>query len=62
CIILTTLSPTDIFPSYIRKTYVVPYALRALPCVFIWFKIVWEQLTVKFTTIEQMPPVITLKK
>ena len=49
CFILTSLSPTDIFPSYIRKTYVIPYALKALPCVLIWFKIVWEQLTLDFS-------------
>lgn len=48
CFILTSLSPTDIFPCYIRKTYVIPYALKALPCVLIWFKIVWEQLTLDF--------------
>ena len=49
CFILTSLSPTDIFPCYIRKTYVIPYALKALPCVLIWFKIVWEQLTLDFS-------------
>lgn len=48
CFILTSLPPTDIFPGYIRKTYVIPYALKALPCVFLWVKIVWEQLTVDF--------------
>ena len=49
CFILTSLSPTDIFPCYIRKMYVIPYALKALPCVLIWFKIVWEQLTLDFS-------------
>ncbi len=52
CIILTSLSPTDIFPCYIRKTYVIPYALKALPCVFIWLKIIWEQLTLDYTAEE----------
>lgn len=49
CIILTSFSPTDIFPASIRKTYVIPYALKALPCAVIWFKIVWEQLTMDFS-------------
>ncbi|MEG1574600.1 MAG: glycosyltransferase family 87 protein [Bacteroidales bacterium] len=48
CFILTSLSPTDIFPSFIRKQYIVPYALKALPCTFIWLKIVWEQLSFDF--------------
>jgi hypothetical protein len=44
CFVLTILSPTDIFPPYLRKTFVLPYALKALPCVLIWFRIVWLML------------------
>lgn len=40
--ILTSMSPSDLFPAYIRKTYVQPYALKALPCVLVWFKLVYE--------------------
>lgn len=49
CIILTSLSVTDIFPKFIKVEYVKPYALKALPCTLIWLKIVWEQLTQDFT-------------
>ena len=35
-------SPSDIFPKFIRKTYVQPYALKALPVVLIWFKLIYE--------------------
>lgn len=49
CFIITSLSPTDIFPSDIRKGYIIPYALKALPCSVIWLKIVWEQLTLDFS-------------
>lgn len=48
CFLLTSLSPTDVFPAFIRKTYVIPYALKALPCVLIWGKILYEQLTLDF--------------
>ncbi|MEG0519528.1 MAG: glycosyltransferase, partial [Bacteroidales bacterium] len=48
CFILTSLSTTDIFPAFIRKAYVIPYALKALPCTLIWCKIIWEQLTIDF--------------
>ena len=34
--LLTILSPTDLFPSYISKTIVDPYALKALPCFLVW--------------------------
>ena len=40
--ILTSMSPSDLFPSFIRKQYVVPYALKALPCVHIWIKLSYE--------------------
>ena len=40
--ILTSMSPSDLFPAFIRKNYVQPYALKALPCVLIWLKLVWE--------------------
>lgn len=53
CFILTSLSTTDIFPAFIRKTYVIPYALKALPCTLIWCKIIWEQLTVDFKALPE---------
>lgn len=34
--LLTILSSTDVFPSYIRNTLIKPYALKALPCVLAW--------------------------
>lgn len=40
--ILTSMSPSDLFPSFIKKQYVVPYALKALPCVLIWLKLSYE--------------------
>ncbi|MEG1934780.1 MAG: glycosyltransferase 87 family protein, partial [Rikenellaceae bacterium] len=49
-ILLTSLSPTDIFPKSIRINYIYPYALKALPCVLIWFKICYELLTCNFIT------------
>lgn len=45
CFLLTSMSPTDIFPRVIRQTYVIPYALKALPVALIWFKLIYEQLT-----------------
>lgn len=34
--VLTSLSPTDLFPRYLREQYVRPYSLKALPCCIIW--------------------------
>jgi hypothetical protein len=40
--ILTSLSPTDLFPRVIRNAIVVPYSLKALPCVLIWLRINYD--------------------
>ena len=43
--ILTSLSPSDLFPAYLRKEWVQPYALKSLPCVIVWFWLIYEMLT-----------------
>jgi hypothetical protein len=40
--VITSLSPTDIFPHIIRKLLIKPYALKALPCALVWFKLCYE--------------------
>ena len=39
CFILTCLSPTDLFPRSIRNNIVVPFVLKALPCIVIWIRL-----------------------
>ncbi|GAB3991272.1 glycosyltransferase family 87 protein [Spirosoma daeguense] len=41
CLILTVFSPSDIFPVFLREQFVKPYVLKALPCVLIWFRIIY---------------------
>ena len=48
--ILTSFSPSDLIPKFLRETYVKPYALKALPCIIIWFQIIYELLTLKKET------------
>ena len=40
-----SLSPTDIFPRFLREQWVQPYVLKAVPCIFIWFIITWQLLS-----------------
>ena len=44
-VLLTSLSPTDIIPKYIRLNFIRPYALKALPCFLIWFANCFELVT-----------------
>jgi len=47
-LILTSFSPSDLIPKYLKDNFIRPYALKALPCVLIWFAIVYEMLKNKF--------------
>jgi hypothetical protein len=40
--VLSSLSPSDLFPAYLRKEWVQPYALKALPVTLVWLKLCWE--------------------
>ncbi|MBU0475820.1 MAG: DUF2029 domain-containing protein [Bacteroidetes bacterium] len=58
--LLTSLSPTDIFPRFIRNEYIKPFTLKALPCIFIWFKIIYDMIVFKDPEIPK--EVIDVKK
>ncbi len=46
-ILFTSLSPTDIFPAFFREKFVVPYTLKAVPCILIWLKIIYDMMVLK---------------
>ncbi len=41
-LLFTVLSPTDLFPKNFRNTVVTPYVLKAVPCILVWFKIIYD--------------------
>ena len=43
--VLTSLSPSDLFPAYLRREWVQPYALKALPVTLVWLKLCYEICT-----------------
>ncbi len=43
-ILLTSLSPTDIFPRIFREEFVIPYTLKVFPCILIWLKIIYDMI------------------
>ena len=50
--VLSSLSPSDLFPAYLRKEWVQPYALKALPVTIVWLKLCWEIWTKDYSPIE----------
>jgi hypothetical protein len=57
CLVLTIFSPSDIFPRFLRELLVKPYALKALPCVLIWFRLLYIMHTAK--PVAESAPVLT---
>lgn len=47
--VLTSMSPSDLFPKYIRVNFVQPYSLKALPVVIVWVRLIYEMLTRDYT-------------
>lgn len=47
--IFTSLSPTDLFPAFLRQTVIIPYTLKAVFGIIIWAKIIVDMLTKEFS-------------
>ncbi len=41
-LILTQLSPTDIFPVSIREGFFLPYVIKVFPIILVWLKILYD--------------------
>ena len=52
--VLSSLSPSDLFPAYLRREWVQPYALKALPVTVVWLRLCWE-MAVRDYTCRQTP-------
>lgn len=52
---LTGMSSSDLFPKFIRHQYVIPFSLKALPCILVWFKICYELCFFDFCRKEGIP-------
>jgi hypothetical protein len=57
-LILTSFSPSDIIPKFLRENYIIPYALKALPCVLIWFSIIYEMIFFKQSELEEVNTIL----
>ena len=43
--IITSMSPSDIFPKVVWRELIKPYSLKALPVALIWMKLIYELYT-----------------
>jgi len=58
-VVITSFSPSDLFPKYISTHITKKYALKALPCFMIWLKIIYETWTKPFKTDNTNPQLQT---
>ena len=45
--IFTCLSPTDLFPPWLRDHFFIPYTIKAVPCILLWCVVFYELMTIK---------------
>ncbi len=50
--IFTCLSPTDIFPPYLRQHFFIPYTIKAIPCILLWCVIFIELMRLKNESVQ----------
>lgn len=43
--IISSMSPSDLFPAFIRRDWIQPYALKALPVTLVWLRLSFELMT-----------------
>ncbi|WP_373513435.1 glycosyltransferase family 87 protein [Persicitalea sp.] len=47
-LMFSILSPTDIVPAFVRTEWFEPYVVKAVPCILVWVKIIYDLLTGTF--------------
>jgi hypothetical protein len=50
CFVLCSLSPTDLFPIYLKKHFVIPFVLKAVPVIVIFVIIIHQILIMRNET------------
>lgn len=45
--VLTCLTPTDLFPRYVRRYILEPYVVKAVPAMVVWLLVLWEIMKIK---------------
>lgn len=48
-LIFTCFSTSDLFPRNIKDNYIQKYSLKALPCVIVWFRVIYELMVKDFS-------------
>ena len=47
-IVFTCFSTSDLFPKFVKENYIIKYSLKAVPCIVVWLRVIYELLTKDF--------------
>ncbi|CAG5006350.1 hypothetical protein DYBT9275_03800 [Dyadobacter sp. CECT 9275] len=53
--VFTALSATDVFPRFMRDEWLKPYVIKAVPCILIWGKIIYDMWVGNLAPRESVP-------
>ncbi len=56
-IVFTSLSPTDLFPRVIQKSFFQPYSIKAVPCILVWCRLQYQLWAVRYSDGKRVQPV-----
>jgi hypothetical protein len=51
---LTLFANSDLIPAFIRREYIRPYSLKALPSLIVWFVLVYQLVTFRKTSEKEL--------
>ncbi|WP_225986557.1 glycosyltransferase family 87 protein [Rufibacter sp. LB8] len=54
--LLTSLSPSDLFPKVVREEFIKPFSLKALPCLLVWLAVTYDLLKTNFAQASAVAP------
>lgn len=54
-LVISSFSPTDLFPRFIRLNYLEPYAIMALPVFLVWLRLNYMMITDQLKPIDYPP-------
>lgn len=60
-LVFTMLSPTDLFPPYVRNNIFKPYVIKAVPCILIWLKLTYDLMVCKAEGASRQPEIKSMR-
>ncbi|MFD1551833.1 DUF2029 domain-containing protein [Putridiphycobacter roseus] len=60
-LLFTCLPQIDVFPRSFRNDFINPYVLKAVPCILVWVKIIYDMMVLKPSATIEVPEEKTLE-